>query len=143
MEIIKCCLKLFEEASGQRVSLQKSQIFFSRNMDTENARRLSEAAGIVQTTDLGRYLGVPSVHGRVTTNMFAHLIGKIEVKLEGWKTRYLSLAGIRILVQSVLSAIPFYSMQTSYLPLDLCDDIEKRIRKFLWEIIFTLLTGRR
>lgn len=132
LETIKRCLKQFEEASGQRVSLKKSQIFFSRNVEPDKACRLSEAAGISQTSDLGRYLGVPSVHGRVTPSMFSHLIERTEAKLEGWRTRYLSLAGKMILAQSVLSAIPFYSMQTSYLPLGLCDDIEKRIRKFLW-----------
>lgn len=132
MGTIKRCLNLFEEASGQKVSLQKSQMFFSNNVDPEKANRIAEIVGITRTTDLGRYLGVPSVHGRVTTSLFAPLIERIESKLQGWKKRYLLLAGRRTLVMSVLSAIPYYSMQTFNLPVGLCDEIEKRLRNFLW-----------
>lgn len=69
---------------------------------------------------------------RVSANLFSPMIERVEAKLEGWKSRYLSLAGRRTLAQSVFNTIPFYAMQTTYLPLGKCDDIERRIKKFIW-----------
>lgn len=101
-------------------------------MDVNKVKKIASITGINQTNDLGRYLGVPSMHGRVTASLFTTLLERVETKLQGWKNRYLSLAGRRILAQSVLSTIPYYNMQTTYLLAGLCDDIERRIRKFLW-----------
>ncbi|XP_019174227.1 PREDICTED: uncharacterized protein LOC109169788 isoform X1 [Ipomoea nil] len=132
MLVLKNTLNIFETMSGQRVSLQKSQIHFSKNVDYELAERLTMLAGIQSTTNLGRYLGVPSIHGRVTTNLFTPLMEIINSRLEGWKGKNLTLAGRVILAQSVLSATPYYMMQSMLLPKGVCDEIEKRIRNFVW-----------
>lgn len=67
VQVIKNCLDAFCAASRQKVSLSKSQMFFFlKNVDSKEAKRITTKAGIKQTTDLGRYLGVPSIHGRTT-----------------------------------------------------------------------------
>ena len=81
---------------------------------------------------MGRYLGVPSIHGRVTRNMYNDIVERVSSRLEGWKSKYLSLAGRQVMAQSVLSSIPLYSMQTTLLPMRICSKIEKIIRNFLW-----------
>lgn len=63
MTEIKRCLELFCEASGQRISLNKSEIFFSPNVSNGDATDLLAIEGMPQTEDLGRYLSVPSIHG--------------------------------------------------------------------------------
>lgn len=93
---------------------------------------LSNVAGIPLTHDLGRYLGVPSLHGRVYDNLFDSVLERMRGRLEGWRSRFFSLAGREVLAQSILSAIPLYSMQTFLLPKGLCMKIEKIIRSFLW-----------
>lgn len=42
------------------------------------------------------------------------------------------MAGRVILIQSVLSALPTYIMQTTYLPDHVVTELEKIMRKFLW-----------
>ncbi|XP_019164336.1 PREDICTED: uncharacterized protein LOC109160503 [Ipomoea nil] len=133
MKVIKGCLQKFEKASGQKVSIQKSQIHFGRNVEPALAQDITREADFVCTKDLGRYLGVPSIHGRVTSNIFTPLIEKIDGRLEGWKGKNLSLAGRITLAQSVLNAMPYYMMQSMYLPKGVCDTIERRIRQFIWK----------
>lgn len=44
------------EASGQRVSLNKSEVFFSPNVSMEESMNILEVAGILRIMNLGRYL---------------------------------------------------------------------------------------
>ena len=104
----------------------------SSNVDMCIAKELSSFSGIPLTNDMGRYLGVPSIHGRVTGNMYSSIIERVFSRLEGWKSKYLSLAGRQVMAQSVLSSIPLYSMQTTLLPMGICSKIEQIIRNFLW-----------
>lgn len=132
VEIVKNCLDRFCVSSGQKVSLIKSNIFFSNNVNDVLADHLANKAGIPRTKDLGRYLGVPFIHNRVTGVTFSMILKRMKARLEGWKARSLTLAGRHVLAQSVLSMIPYYVMQTEKLPLGLCDTIDKRIRQFIW-----------
>lgn len=59
-------LNQFCAISGQTVNLNKSKLFISHNVPRVRARRLSALTGISLTNDLGKYLGVPLIHGRVT-----------------------------------------------------------------------------
>lgn len=40
IRIVKNCLNIFELMSGQKVSLQKSQIYFSKNVETSLVDRI-------------------------------------------------------------------------------------------------------
>lgn len=63
---IKAALKLFCDASGQKVSDSKTLLYFSRNVDGGLRRRIQDASAFIVTSNIGRYLGVPMLHGRVT-----------------------------------------------------------------------------
>lgn len=77
-------------------------------MDDQTVLNMLTLSSIPFTAYLERYLGVPSIHGRVIMSSFGSVIDSMNVKLEGWKMRYLSLTGRQVLTQSVLSVIPFY-----------------------------------
>lgn len=126
------CLNKFCSCSGQKVSLMKSQMFVSNDVNCDLVDRMSAIAGVPITKDLGRYLGVPSIHNRLTESTFAGVLDRIKDRLEGWRAKHLSLAGRHVMAQSVLSTIPYYAMQTARLPRSLCDNIDKRIRHFIW-----------
>ena len=70
MLVILECLDLFCSLSGQTVSLQKSNIGFSNGIKSKVASLISNLAKISHTYNLGKYLGVPSIHGRVTHHLF-------------------------------------------------------------------------
>ncbi|CAN1788669.1 Putative ribonuclease H protein At1g65750 [Linum perenne] len=101
-------------------------------MDRGASRRVSDILGIAATQDLGRYLGVPVLHGRVTRSTYEFILARMDKKLAGWKANNLSLAGRVTLASSVLNAIPSYVMQTAFLPVHVCEVINKRIRDFVW-----------
>ncbi|CAN1762528.1 Putative ribonuclease H protein At1g65750 [Linum perenne] len=83
-------------------------------------------------SDLGRYLGVPILHGRVRKDTFSYIIERIDKKLDGWKRNTLSLAGRVTLAHSVLNTLPSYAMQTASLPASILNAIDCRIRRFVW-----------
>ncbi|CAN1347607.1 Putative ribonuclease H protein At1g65750 [Linum perenne] len=130
--IILDCLDRFCDASGQAVGYGKSAIFCSKNIDRRTTATISSTLGIPLTQDLGRYLGVPVLHERVTKHTYQDVIDRIDQRLSGWKAKSLTLAGRVTLAQSVLSAIPAYVMQTSVLQGATCEAIDKRIRDFVW-----------
>lgn len=78
---------------------------------------------------------MPSIHGRITRNMFALLIERIDARLEGWKTKFLSFAGRQVLAKSIISSIPYYAMQSTLLPEGICDLIDRKIRSFVWSSV--------
>ncbi|CAN1316897.1 Putative ribonuclease H protein At1g65750 [Linum perenne] len=101
-------------------------------MDRNISRGVSEVLGIAANQDLGRYLGVPILHGRVTRATYEYILNRIDTKLAGWKAQNLSLAGRVTLDSSVLNAILAYAMQTAFLPFSICDSIDRKIRNFIW-----------
>ncbi|XP_031132009.1 uncharacterized protein LOC116033406 [Ipomoea triloba] len=131
--IIQDCLDRFCEALGQRISYSKSHVFFSKNTPPGLADDIANQLSIARTGDMGKYLGVLSIHGRVTRGTFKDLLDRVNGRLEGWKAKLLSLAGRVTLARSVLNAIPIYTMQTVVLPKGICHEIEKRTRRFIWE----------
>ncbi|XVF04810.1 hypothetical protein REPUB_Repub05bG0117600 [Reevesia pubescens] len=132
VEVIMDCVRKFSEASGLNISLNKSRMFVSPNVDRAVARSLSNACGISLTSDLGNYLGVPIIHNRVKKYTYAPLVDKVLKKLADWKGKVLSPAGRRTLIQSTTTAIPVYTMQSAWLPSSTCKKLDQINNNFLW-----------
>ena len=132
VEVVKRVLSEFSMCSGLRVNQIKTQVFFSHNVPDLQRRSLGQALGFSVTSDLGKYLGVPLWHNRVSKQMYGGIIEKVKSHLSGWNASTLSLAGRITLAQSVLAAIPLYSMQTVMLPAAICNDIDVTCRRFIW-----------
>lgn len=118
IDVIKGCLDRFSKASGWKVNLTKSHMFVSNNIDDNFAGHLAQVTGITLTKDLGRYLGVPSLHGKVTESTFSAVLDRINSRLDEWKAKQLSLVERQVLAQSILSTIPYYVMQQHGFPSD-------------------------
>lgn len=131
-QVIQDVLRRFCKASGQKLSLPKSRIYFSQNVLPEVQDQICAAIGIGGTTDLGKYLGMPTFTSRVSRETFNFLCEKIDRRLAGWKTKYLSLAGRITLAKSIVSSLAYYSMQTAKIPKIVCDDIDRKTRRFVW-----------
>ncbi|KAI9122784.1 hypothetical protein K1719_005673 [Acacia pycnantha] len=98
----------------------------------DQAYELSQILGIGLTPELGKYLGVPILHKRATKLTFAPLIQKVGRKLANWKGSLLSMAGKIVLIKSVLSAIPYYQVQSVLIPKGILLNLEKMSRDFFW-----------
>lgn len=125
-------LNTFCDMSGQTISLAKSKLFVSPNVRRRKARRFRDFCGIPLTNDLGKYLGVPLFHKRVSKNHFNQLIEKMKRKLCGWKSNTLRLSGRATLAQSVTTTIPSYIIQTMKLPASVCVKLDRLNRNFIW-----------
>nr|KYP34983.1 Putative ribonuclease H protein At1g65750 family [Cajanus cajan] len=133
VEIIQTCLDLFCSSSGQKVSQDKTRIHFSKNVSWRVREEISNKFGFLRTDNLGKYLGVPIHHRRVNRVLFKGVVEKVNQRLSSWKAKTLSFAGRVTLTQSVLSALPSYLMQSVYLPRQVCDELDKHYRRFLWD----------
>ncbi|CAN1320314.1 Putative ribonuclease H protein At1g65750 [Linum perenne] len=94
------------EASGQNVSKPKSLIYCSRNTPATISPKVIDVLGIAPTPNLGRYLGVPILNGRVTKHTYDFLLDRLDSRWVGWKTA------------SVLVSV--------------FDKIDRKIRNFIW-----------
>lgn len=130
--VIQQCLQRFCNASGEKFSCSKSRVYFTKNASLDLQQSVCQELNIASTEDLGFYLGMPALHSRVTKSTFAHLCLKVDRKLAGWKSKFLSMAGRVTLAQSTLSTMALYSMQTVKVPRGICDEIDKKTRKFIW-----------
>ncbi|XP_021846248.2 uncharacterized protein [Spinacia oleracea] len=133
--VIHDCLDRFCKASGQKVSLAKSSVYFSKNVLPSSQEEISTVLGMTTTTDLGLYLGIPTLTSRVTKATFSHLCEKIGRRLTGWKTKYLYLASRITLAKSTISSMSYYSMKTAKLPRSICDEVDKKTRRFIWGVV--------
>lgn len=132
LEVMESCLKEFCELSGQRVSLMKSRLCFSKNVSPTLARSLSRKSGISLTSCLGKYLGVPLLQERVNKTTFLAIVDNVHTRLSGWKASYLSLAGLGTLIKAVTSGMPNHLMQTNLLPAATLETLDKANGDFLW-----------
>lgn len=131
-QMILNVLEEFGSSSGQKVNISKFKVFFSSNIDLDLASDLSRTLGIEKTQDLGNYLGAPLLHQRTTRNTYAYVLEKMRKKLSVWKANTLSFAGRVTLAPSSLESMPGYLVQTSVIPISVCDEAEKICRDFIW-----------
>jgi hypothetical protein len=131
--VIEGILTRFANSSGLRVNVRKSRAFFSATTRRRSIESIVSVTGIQNTNSLDKYLGFPMIHGRLCKRDFDFLIDKIQHRLASWKNKLLNKAGRLALVQSVLTFIPTYYMQVTWLPTTICDYMDRTSRNFLWK----------
>jgi hypothetical protein len=103
-------LKRHERASGQKLNLDKSSIFFSKNTKREFKEHIGSLVGISAMTNYHKYLGLPAMVGHSKSWTFAGIQDQVCKRLDGWKERFLSQARKQVLIKAVVQAIPTFSM---------------------------------
>ena len=86
---------------------------------------------IPTTTQLGTYSGTPTFTHRRNVQSYQYLIDKIHRRIEGWQSKFLSIAGRATLIEFTTSAISIYAMQTAIIPQKIRKDIDRMNRNFL------------
>lgn len=64
----------------------------------------------------GKFLGTPLFGGNNSPTLWNNLIDVCANRLEGWKSKWLTLSGRIMLLKSVLSALPIFSMTALKIP---------------------------
>jgi len=130
--VVKAILDDFCDISGQKVNAGKSRIYFSKNVNHNRCKEISDFFNFIPTSNLRKYLGMPILHEQSSKATYNFLLNKMDARLANWKSNMLSMAARHTLVSSVLSAMSSYAMQTVPLPLSTCDEIDKRCRNLIW-----------
>ena len=116
-------LKLYENASGQVVNMDKFGIFFSANTCDSDKDIARNILGIQRIMENDNYLGLPLMIGMSKCREFRTIKKKIWSRIKGWGGRLLSRAGKAIMIQAVAQAIPLYVMSYFKLPKSLLCEI--------------------
>jgi hypothetical protein len=131
-ESINRILNTYQTASGQTVSLEKSDVSYSRNMPENEKILICNKIGVKVVTSHSRYLGLPVLFGRSKKEIFSFVKDRVWKKIKGWKEKCLSRAGKETLIKAVAQAIPNYIMSCYKIPIGCCKDIEGMLAKFWW-----------
>ncbi|KAG7968809.1 hypothetical protein I3843_07G000900 [Carya illinoinensis] len=132
-QVLKGILLSYEVASGQKVNLDKTSLFFSSNTRIEVQDLLTQSIGARHCTDTKTYLGLPSVVGKAKYRVFSSIKGRIEKRIKTWHNKFLSQAGKKVLIKSVLQSLPTYAMSLFLLPSKLCKVIYQLLSRFWWD----------
>lgn len=74
-------MNLLSRSSGQKINLDKSRMFFSKNIGRNLKQQISSEVGTQWTDDLGKYLGVCIFHKRPPRMTFQFIIDKVHQRL--------------------------------------------------------------
>lgn len=127
IEIIKQCLDLFCNASKERVNFEKSNIFFSKDVELDLAMEISTLSKILEANDFEKYLGIQTMHNKSKKGNFENIIDRVNHRLQGWRSKYLFFIGCVTLAKATVDTIPRYIMQSTNIPLSTCDEVDKKL----------------
>jgi hypothetical protein len=123
-------LGVYEAGSGQKINLQKTSLFFSRNTSQARRQEIISLSGLTEAHRVDTYLGLPALVGRNKGQAFKEITKRVGLKLTNWKVKFLSQAGKEILLKAVVQAIPTYSMSIFQLPASLCNELNRMMQNF-------------
>ncbi|KAL2247880.1 UNVERIFIED_CONTAM: hypothetical protein Sindi_2640300 [Sesamum indicum] len=130
--VFKTGLDRFAEWSGFRLNVQKSHLIISRSaqgLREEMLGALKFQEGVLPM----RYLRLPLLSSRLTVVDCSPLLLKIDKRIAGWEGMALSYAGRVQIIKSVLLSLSLYWASAFILPKIVINEIEKRLRTFLWK----------
>ena len=125
-------LEKFCKESGQKISQDKSHVYFSPNVSEEMKEEVWEKLGFNETQNIGKYLGFPILHKGANRRQYNDIVERVMNKLSRWKAKFLSFASRSVLIKSVMAAMPNHVMRGAALPTHICDKLDKINRDFLW-----------
>lgn len=73
-KLMKRCMDSFCNISAQKVSYKKSYVYVSKNVGHVMANHLVNVCWSPLTADLGKYLGVPLMYGKVNQRTYSYLV---------------------------------------------------------------------
>jgi hypothetical protein len=129
---VRDALKLYCEASGQQLNVDKSSILFAKGCRNSTREEIKEVLQVHYEALNEKYLGMPSDVGTSTMGAFKYLKDRVWNRVQGWMEQTLSAGGKEVLIKAVAQAIPTFSMSCFKLPRGLCHHIDSLLGKFWW-----------
>ena len=89
---LKDILKVYEEASGQKINRSKTSLFFSKSIPEDVKHGIKVTLGVLEIMQYEKYLRLPSLVGKGKKESFNYIKEKVWRKLQGWEAKLLSQA---------------------------------------------------
>ncbi|KAF7802375.1 ribonuclease H [Senna tora] len=125
-------LTQFGDVAVLYMNNQKTEAKFSPNITEEGARVLTGILNCRKVDHLGKYLG-SYIDGANTAKRNASLIlDNLQQRLSGWKSKMLSQAARTTLIKAVVSAVPIFHLQHTWLSHSAAAKCDRVMRKFFW-----------
>ncbi|KAJ9535960.1 hypothetical protein OSB04_un000878 [Centaurea solstitialis] len=131
VEVLKVALDRFRKISGLEPNIEKSDAFFC-NVSVEDKEVILNCLPFKPGCFPIRYLGVPLSPVCLRHADFAPLVTKVKMRIHNWKAKFLSFAGRKQLIVSVLQSMQLYWMAIYVLPSGVVHELESCFRDFLW-----------
>lgn len=119
--------------SRQSINMKKSGVFFSKHTQSQTKRSVKNTLQVKSLKKDAVYLGALVFLSRAPSKDFSFLQDKLEAKLMGWRSKCLSWAGRKTLINSVAQPIPIYTLSTFGIPNKVCDRLDSLTRRFWWK----------
>ncbi|MCH79282.1 cysteine-rich receptor-like protein kinase [Trifolium medium] len=128
---LRAALVLFELMSGLKVNFNKSMLVgvnIPVSWVNEAATALRCKVGKVPFL----YLGLPIGGDPRRLSFWEPVVSRVQSRLSGWKSRFLSFGGRLILLKSVLTSLPVYALSFFKAPSGTISSIESLLINFFW-----------
>ncbi|KAL6210713.1 hypothetical protein ACLB2K_015945 [Fragaria x ananassa] len=129
---INTVLNAFAAASGQKINLHKSSLYFSDKVHAGIRNNIVNVINIQQKSSIGKYLGINNVVFWKDPINAKDLMQNSSKRLVGWKQNTLSRASKLTLIKSNVAGKPNHVMSCFKCPKKLTDEIDKQERNFMW-----------
>lgn len=80
-ERLKAIFRIYEDTSGQVINYNKSEVFFSNNVDAAKQTKIANILGVFQPLNTSKYLGLTSMTGRNKAKIFGYLKDRLWKKV--------------------------------------------------------------
>ena len=131
-EVLKSVVDQYCKWSGQALNPAKCSIHFSKNSPSSVIQSICGIFHFKKASNSSKYLGLPLFFGKSKSAAFKDILEKVSGKIEGWRSKTLSQAGCSVLIKSVASTIPSYTMSSFLLPISVTSSLDKMFKNFWW-----------
>lgn len=94
-------LNVYEMASGHKININKSTVFFSANVIPYNKGLVCQELQIHEADNSSKYLGLPSILGRNKSVLLGYLKDRVKASIQSWTDRRVSRPTKEILIKMV------------------------------------------
>ncbi|XP_027098924.2 uncharacterized protein [Coffea arabica] len=130
---VKAFLAEYQEASGQRVNVDKSSFFLASGATSGQEHMVARVLGFHRQSFPFVYLGAPIYKGRRRNVLFDGIVAKMRAHLGHWSTKLLSFGGKLVLARHVLASLPMYLLQVVNPPKAVLTRLGVICNTFLWD----------
>ncbi|XP_026383698.1 uncharacterized protein LOC113279211 [Papaver somniferum] len=122
----------FSSSSGQLVNLEKSSVFFSKNLSPAACEDISQMFGMKKMDLNEKNLAVNLFPGRNRDKCFEVLINKMKSKLQRWQGKLVNQAGRSIQIKATLGSVAQHQMSIFSIPEKTSAKMNDIQRNYFW-----------